>query len=126
MPMDLHIPLKVQLHADATAASGIAHTRGAGKVRHIECGTLWRQRLITVGRVTLTYKRGQHNPADLGTKHLDAKTMAKHLAFLGWRLLEGRSKNNTQCSALIPFTPWRAVLNVMAPRPLFAQMKRRD
>eukprot|EP00971_Amphidinium_carterae_P342001 6481117-Amphidinium_carterae.1 len=100
MAMDLNIPLKVQLHADATAASGIAHRRGAGKVRHIECGTLWLQRLITLGKISLKYKKGQDNPADLGTKHLDGKTMAKHLAFLGWIPLEGKSKKSLSAALL--------------------------
>eukprot|EP00971_Amphidinium_carterae_P003775 74754-Amphidinium_carterae.1 len=76
--------MKVKLHGDATAASGIAHRRGAGKLRHIECATLWLQRSSTLGRITLHHKRGEDNPADLGTKRLDSKTMQKHLAWMGY------------------------------------------
>ena len=37
---DLGLKVDLWLAGDATAASGIAHRRGAGRVRHIEVGTL--------------------------------------------------------------------------------------
>eukprot|EP00971_Amphidinium_carterae_P299352 5947695-Amphidinium_carterae.1 len=92
MTRDLGLEMKVKMHGDATAASGIAHRRGAGKLRHIECATLWLQRSITLGRITLHHKRGEDNPADLGTKHLDSKTMQKHLAWMGYISLAGKAE----------------------------------
>eukprot|EP00971_Amphidinium_carterae_P325489 6455761-Amphidinium_carterae.2 len=91
MTKDFGIHKKIRLHGDATAASGIAHRRGAGKLRHIECATLWLQRLITLGKITLHHRRGEDNPADLGTKHLDAKTMQKHLEGIGYIPLDGKA-----------------------------------
>ena len=80
-----------RLSGDATAASGIAHRRGAGKLRHVETKTLWLQRLVTEKRVILKRIPGADLAADLGTKHLDAKTMLKHLTTLGFSYRSGKS-----------------------------------
>eukprot|EP00971_Amphidinium_carterae_P234391 4650869-Amphidinium_carterae.1 len=92
MALDMGVSRGVRLHGDATAASGIAHRGGAGRVRHIECATLWLQRRVTTNRIELRYRRGHDNVADIGTKHLDAKTLWKHLTALGYVELTGRSK----------------------------------
>eukprot|EP00971_Amphidinium_carterae_P064409 1275621-Amphidinium_carterae.1 len=91
MARDFGLHKTVRLHGDATAASGIAHRRGAGKLRHIECATLWLQRVITLGHITLHHRKGEENPADLGTKHLDSRTMQKHLQWLGYITLAGKA-----------------------------------
>eukprot|EP00971_Amphidinium_carterae_P341085 6479714-Amphidinium_carterae.1 len=89
---DWGLSLQLVLHGDATAAAGIANRRGAGKIRHIECATLWLQRLVTMKRIALYHKRGEDNTADLGTKHLAAGPMWKHLATMGIEKREGKAK----------------------------------
>ena len=72
---DLGLKVDLRLAGDATAASGIAHRRGAGRARHIEVGTLWLQRLVVEKIITLSREPGKDNVADLGTKHVDATTL---------------------------------------------------
>ncbi|CAK0853831.1 unnamed protein product [Prorocentrum cordatum] len=76
---------------DATAASGIAHRRGAGRVRHIETKTLWLQRHVTERRVILSKTLGKVNVADLGTKHLAQKELDEMLGLLGFLVAAGKS-----------------------------------
>ena len=33
----------IDVHSDATAAIGIAHRRGMGRIRHLDCTDLWCQ-----------------------------------------------------------------------------------
>eukprot|EP00971_Amphidinium_carterae_P338220 6475462-Amphidinium_carterae.1 len=91
MARDYGRQLSVRILGDATAAGGIGARRGAGKVRHIETSTLWLQRMVTLGRVELARQPGKFNTADLGTKHLDSKTMWQHLTALGFEAREGKS-----------------------------------
>eukprot|EP00971_Amphidinium_carterae_P224183 4448201-Amphidinium_carterae.1 len=72
--------LKPRLYGDATAASGIGHRRGAGKGH------------ITSGKITLARQPGSTNCADLGTKHVDAGTLDKHMNTLGFEFRSGRAR----------------------------------
>ena len=80
-----------ELAGDATAAAGIAARRGVGKIRHLDVSTLWLQNRITEGSLVLKRKPGSENPSDLGTKHLDRKTMRKHVATCGFIEVQGAS-----------------------------------
>eukprot|EP00971_Amphidinium_carterae_P352695 6492705-Amphidinium_carterae.2 len=94
--------LSPRLYGDATAASGIAHRRGAGKVRHIETSTLWLQGHITSGRISLARQPGAENCADLGTKHVDGATLQKHMKSMGFEFRGGRSQNLVTCGTWVP------------------------
>lgn len=65
--------------------------RGAGRIRHIAAPTLWLQKLITDRQATVTKNAGTDNCADFGAKHLDAKTMEKHMRACCYRFVSGRS-----------------------------------
>ena len=82
----------VRIAMDATAGIGMASRRGAGRIRHIHTPSLWLQRAISDRQVTLEKIRGDSNPADMGTKHLDGGQIRKYLALCGYRLLEGSSR----------------------------------
>ena len=86
-------PLRLRLQADATGAIGIARRRGAGRVRHIETGTLWLQRHITAKTIDVTKIPGLQNWADLGTKHLPWADLAKCVKGLGFVFATGRAKS---------------------------------
>ncbi|CAK0899647.1 unnamed protein product, partial [Prorocentrum cordatum] len=88
---DMGYELELCLAGDATAASGIAHRRGAGRIRHIETKTLWLQRHVTERRVILSKTLGKVNVADLGTKHLAQKEMDEMLGLLGCFVATGKS-----------------------------------
>ena len=66
--------------------------RGAGRIRHIATPTLWLQRLVINGDIKMTRVDGSDNCADLGKKHLDCRTMIRHMKFCGMRFAEGRSR----------------------------------
>ena len=91
MAADMKWSTKLRLAGDATAASGIANRRGAGRVRHIETRTLWLQRHITERRIISEREPGVSNPADLGTKHPDARKVKDIITFLGFAPREGAS-----------------------------------
>ena len=82
----------LEIRADASAGIGIASRRGAGRVRHIATPTLWLQKLIGDKKVLITKVPGADNCADMGTKHLDAATMLKHMKACGYRFVEGKSQ----------------------------------
>ncbi|CAK0877935.1 unnamed protein product [Prorocentrum cordatum] len=88
---DMGYELELRLAGDATAASGIAHRRGAGRIRHIETKTLWLQRHVTKRRVILSKTLGKVNVADLGTKHLAQKELDEMLGLLGFFVAAGKS-----------------------------------
>ena len=82
----------LEIKLDATAGRAIAMRRGAGRIRHIATPTLWLQRLVINGDIKMTRVGGSDNCTDLGTKHLDCRTMIRHLKFCGMRFAEGRSR----------------------------------
>ena len=44
-------------------------------------------------RFALSKVKGSENVADLGTKHLDRKTLEQHLARLGCKMIHGRAES---------------------------------
>ena len=82
----------LEIKLDATAGRAIAMRRGAGRIRHIATPTHRLQRLVINGDIKMTQVGGSDNCADLGTKHLDYRTMIIHLKFCGMRFAEGRSR----------------------------------
>ncbi|CAK0798994.1 unnamed protein product, partial [Prorocentrum cordatum] len=95
---DLGRELPLRLLGDATAASGMARRRGAGRVRHIEVGTLWLQQIITEKKMVLGRRPGKENEADLGTKHLAQRELWECLARLGFVAMGGRSEKSLRAS----------------------------
>eukprot|EP00971_Amphidinium_carterae_P044431 873851-Amphidinium_carterae.1 len=53
--------------------------------------TLWLQRHITSGSMSLRRQPGSDNVADVGTKHVDSATLVKHLKSMGFVHMDGRS-----------------------------------
>ena len=92
MAADFGLNLQVRLTGDATAASGIAHRRGAGKLRHVETKTLWLQRLVTDRRIIIRKEDTKDLVSDIGTKHVDSHTLWKHLKTMGFHKVAGKSK----------------------------------
>ena len=77
------IPLLV-LRLDSTAAIGMVHRRGTGRVRHLDVRHLKLQEMIREGILNGVEKLPTEvNRADLGTKVHDAKRMSFLMQLMG-------------------------------------------
>ena len=81
----------VRIYADASAALGIVHRKGLGKVRHIDTNTLWIQQAACSKRIEYLKVNGTLNPADALTKHLAEPIRMSHFARLEMEFLDGRA-----------------------------------
>ena len=88
---DLGYIVKGEVWGDASAALGIIHRRGLGKMRHIDIGLLWIQQAAAEQRLKYAKVLGKDNPADLYTKFLDATTNESHVRRLDYYFAQGRS-----------------------------------
>ena len=88
---DLGESLSIVLQLDATAAKGILDRTGLAKVRHIDVNCLWLQEQCAKKLVPLVKIPGEHNSADLMTKHLTLLMIKRHIASLFLEFVEGRS-----------------------------------
>ena len=93
MLKDMGIDVAVRVHTDAEAAKGIASRTGLGKTRHIAVHFLWVQEKVRNGDLSLQKVRGEHNPADLMTKHLSREKMMNFMSTLSLSFEEGRSSS---------------------------------
>ena len=82
--------LTVTVHADASAAIGIAQRRGVGKVRHIEVHQLWLQDRVSRGDLRIRKVDGNKNPADALTKHVEGNKVCIHMNLVHLHVSEGR------------------------------------
>ena len=91
MLRDLGMNVSVVLYTDSSAARGIIHRAGLGKLRRLETGYLWLQAAVRQKRLQIRKVLGTENPADLMTKHLATADMEKNLERLHMAPEEGRS-----------------------------------
>ena len=81
---------KTVVYADASAALVIIQRRGVGAIRHLDTRLLWVQEQAVKDLVECQKVAGSINPADLGTKALEAEAIERHLANYRFRQLRGR------------------------------------
>ena len=94
---DLGVKLPVRLWTDSTATMGICGRQGLGKLRHVDTRSLWIQQRVRDGSVELRKVRGEANPADLFTKHLQsADRIEDLLEFMGLQYTGGRAEGAPQ------------------------------
>ena len=72
MSLDLGELRKGRLIFDATAAKAMLTRKGHGRAKHIDRSYLWLQQRVHAGDLELAKVGTKKNPADLGTKHLEA------------------------------------------------------
>ena len=76
----------------STAALGIGGRQGLGKLRLLECHSLWVQQRLRRKEFRLLKVDGEVNPADLFTKHLESRSKLDQVVGLfGCRFLDGRA-----------------------------------
>ena len=88
---DLGFDMAVKVWSDSSAAIGITSRKGLGKVRHVKVQTLWVQDKLRSGDFGLEKIDGTLNMSDILTKHVDANTLKRHLASLGFMAMYGRA-----------------------------------
>ena len=73
----------VWLYADSTAAKGIGHRQGVGRLRHLATKTLWLQQLILDKVVKMRKVLGLENGGDIGTKAHDGPRLKFLVELIG-------------------------------------------
>ena len=88
---DLSIHYDIHLYTDSSAAMGMVARKGMGKVRHIEVSELWIQDAVKNKVLSANKVKGDDNPADILTKHIEQGKIHQHCH--GMRLVpeSGRS-----------------------------------
>ena len=79
----------IEVEVDATAGRRVTMRRGAGRIRHIATPPLCVQKLVQDGKIKIPKVHGD-NPADLGSKHLDAVSIQKCLTRCKFAFRAGR------------------------------------
>ena len=92
MLIDLGMRGSITLYTDSSAARGIIHSAGLGKLRRLETGYLWLQAAVRAKKLQIRKVLGTENPADLLTKHLSSADMWKNIERLHMGPEEGRSE----------------------------------
>ena len=82
---------KAKVWVDSSAAIGVVHRKGCGKLRHVRVGMLWIQERAESGDLVVAKVLGTDNPADLMTKHLGTKLMDAHIRRLQQEVKSGRA-----------------------------------
>ena len=81
----------VRLYADASAALGIVHRKGLGKVRHIDTNTLWVQQAACTQSIQSEKVHETKIPADALTKHLTEALRNEHMERIHLSFSAGRA-----------------------------------
>ena len=84
--------LGIEIKTDASAAHGIAHRSGLGKVRHLETCQLWLQDKVGTGEIQVTKVRGDENIANALTKHVSGDDLKWHMGQMGMTAEKGRHR----------------------------------
>ena len=83
---------KGHVYVDSSAALGIAHRKGNGRLRHVKVGMSWLQERTEEGELKLKKVSGENNPADVLTKNVVQEKLVKFTKMVGQRFLEGKAK----------------------------------
>ena len=102
LAQDLGYSFNAMIHTDASAALGIVHRKGLGKLRHISVQYLWVQDRLKHGDFDVCKVPGKANPADLLTKHLPIHEVLVHMEHLGFRTSRTRAALAPQLSMMGP------------------------
>ena len=89
---DIGLPLSLRAWTDSSAAMGVAKRQGLGKLRHLECQTLWLQHRLRRGEFVLHKVAGESNHSDIFTKHMESqRRLGDLLRLFKCRLMDGRA-----------------------------------
>ena len=84
--------MPLRIWTDGESAMGTAGRQGLGKLRHLECHSLWLQQRMRRKEFALQKVPGEQNPADLFTNHLEsAKKLEQLLGLYSYQFEQGRA-----------------------------------
>jgi hypothetical protein len=90
---DIGYTMPLRLWTDSSAAVGIRNRQGLGKLRHLECTSLWIQQRIWHGELEVRKIADEENPVDLYTKHIESEAKIEQLVKLfGGEFRGGRAE----------------------------------
>ena len=95
----LGVPMRMRLRCDSAACRSIIQRQGVGRARHLSTKVLWLQSMTASGRLVVEKVAGAENPADLGTKPLDANTHECHRELLSFKSVAPGRTAGRICSA---------------------------
>ena len=97
---DLNVDLLGQIHSDSSAAIGIVHRRGLGKVKHMHTQYLWVQERVRSKDFSLHKIRTDDNTADLMTKYLIRVKIDLCMKNISQEVRQGRATSglDVQCA----------------------------
>ena len=88
---DAGVVMPLRVWTDSESAMGTAGRQGLGKLRHLECHSLWLQQRLRRKELVLLKVLGTENPADLFTKHMDSSVkLDQLLEKFNCKIVEGR------------------------------------
>ena len=91
MLRDIGLHTTVTPFSDSSAARGVIHRAGLGKLRRLETGYLWPQAAVAKKRRQVRKVNGAESSDGLFTKYLSCADMWKHMQYLRVSSEEGRS-----------------------------------
>jgi hypothetical protein len=80
---DWQSAIPVQCFCDSSAARGIAHRTGVGKMKHLQVRQLWVQEQVRLHRATVAWIPRAQNTADAFTHQCSEVVLAEHLQRVG-------------------------------------------
>jgi hypothetical protein len=80
---DWHSAVPVQCFCDSSAARGIAHRTGVGKMKHLQVRQLWVQEQVRLNRATVAWIPRASNSADAFTHQCSEALLTEHLQRIG-------------------------------------------
>jgi hypothetical protein len=87
-------PMKAVIYTDSSAANGVVHRQGSGKVKHLECRQLWVQDAVFSGKVRVEKVGRDFNPADAFTHYTSVHEATRHFKAIG--LIDPSTMNRAQ------------------------------
>ena len=94
---DAGLEIPVRVWTDHSAAMGTSARQGFGKLRHLECHSLWLQQRLRRKQLQLLSVLGGERPADLFTTHLESeKQLTQLISLFNCQLRSGRRKSAPQ------------------------------
>ena len=83
--------ITAKIMVDSSAALAVTQRKGNGKLRHVRIGQMWVQQMAEEEELTYSKVKGEDNPADVCTKHLNRGKLDWLLPMTNLHQREGRA-----------------------------------
>ena len=96
VPSDFDLCGHAAIKSDATAAIGMVHRLGRGKVRHLGVGDLWIQHHVRSWKIHVSKMSGLEDPSDAQTKYLGPEPLQRITKACTWVPVDGEVYSTTK------------------------------